>query len=315
MDLRDEPLVLPVPPCVRLLVVGLVVLAGSFGRAAAQDLEPRAYAAAPTGLNFVVATAGRSSGGVLVDPSLPVEDVETSLNILGFGYGRTFKFFDRTALVVAAAPIAWLNASGRVGDETGHVTRTGFADPRLKVSVNLVGGRALSVPEFARAPRPTIMGISFTAVPPLGQYDRTKLINLGSNRWSFKPEFGVSRLIGKWTIDGYAGVWLFTANDAFYTGQSHRTQQPIVALQAHASYTVKPRLWLAADATWYSGGRSTVDGIERADLQRNSRIGGTLSLPLPRQQSLKILASTGATTRAGTDFQTFAVAWQFSWFD
>jgi hypothetical protein len=104
-----------------------------------------------------------------------------------------------------------------------------------------------------------------------------------------------------------------TANDEFYPGASTRTQRRIVALQAHVSYTARPRLWIAADGTWYSGGRTTVDGIEKRDLQRNSRLGATLSLPLARQQSLKVNGSVGATTRAGSDFRTIAVAWQMSW--
>jgi len=282
--------------------------------ASAQDLEPRAYAASPVGLSFLAVIAGHSSGGVLVDPSLPVEDAKATVNSLAVGVGTTFGLFGRTALAVAALPLAWADASGRVGETTGQVSREGLADPRIKLSVNLVGGQALSAREFAKAQRRTILGVSLTAIPPLGQYDRTKLINLGANRWAFKPEIGISRLIRtKWTLDGYAGVWLPMANDEFYPGSSHRTQRPIVGLQAHVSYTARPRLWIAGDGTWYSGGRTTVDGIEKNDLQRNSRLGAAVSLPLPRQQSLKISGSIGATTRAGADFRTIAVAWQMSW--
>jgi hypothetical protein len=291
------------------------VLGGFMGTAAAQELEPRAYSAAPVGLNFLVVVTGRSTGGVVVDPSLPVEDVDASVNSLALGAGRTMNVFGRTALLVAVLPYAWADVSGRVGEAAREVTRSGLADPRIKLSVNLVGGRAQTVQEFARSARSTIMGVSLSVVPPLGEYYRDKLINLGANRWAFKPEVGVSRLVGKWTIEGYAGVWLFTDNDEFYTGASLRTQQPVVAVQAHASYTLKPRLWLAFNATWYSGGTTSVDGVEKADLQRNSRVGATLSLPLLRQQSLKIAASSGATTRIGADFKTIGIAWQLSWFD
>jgi Putative MetA-pathway of phenol degradation len=295
----------------------LVILAGliqSGSTASAQDLEPRAYAASPVGVSFLAVIAGHSTGGVVIDPSLPIEDVRASVNSLGIGVGRVFDLFGHTALAVAALPFAWAEATGRVGETTGQASRSGLADPRIKLSVNLVGGRALSVTEFARTHRPTIMGVSLTAIPPLGQYDRTKLVNLGANRWAFKPEIGVSRLIAKWTIDGYAGVWMATANDEFYPGESRRTQRPIVALQAHVSYTARPRLWIAGDGTWYSGGRTTVDGVEKADLQRNTRLGVTVSLPIARQQSLKVSASTGAATRIGSDFKTIAVAWQVSWF-
>jgi hypothetical protein len=222
--------------------------------------------------------------------------------------------FGRTALVVAALPYVWADASGRIGEAAARATRSGLGDPRIKVSVNLLGGRALTPLEFARTPRSTIIGASIGVAPPLGQYYRTKLVNLGANRWSFKPEIGMSHFIGNWTIDGYAGVFLFTRNDEFYTGTSRRTQQPIIAVQAHASYTMRPRLWIAFDSTWYSGGTTIVDGVEKADLQRSSRVGVTTSMPLGRRHSLKFSASSGATTRVGADFTTFAAAWQVSWF-
>jgi hypothetical protein len=295
-------------------VVCCAGLVSSARPVAAQDLEPRAYVAAPTGLNFLVIVAGRSSGGVVVDPALPVDDVHASVNSLALGVGRTFDLLGRTALLVAAVPYAWAEATGQVGETAARVSRSGLTDPRIKLSVNLVGGRAMTAREFALAERPTIIGVSLSVAPPLGQYYPTRLINLGANRWSLKPEVGVSRLLGKWTIDGYAGVWLFTENDEYFTGASIRTQDPVVALQVHASYTLKPQLWLAVDGTWYSGGTTTVDGVDKANQQRNSRVGATLSLPLTRRQSLKVAGSAGATTRIGADFETVAIAWQLSWF-
>ena len=295
-------------------VVSLVCLM-SVCQASAQDLEPRAYVAAPVGLNFVAVSASHSRGDVLLDTSLPLEDIRASVNVLGLGYGRTFAMFDRTALLVVAVPVAWFDATGRVGEELGRASRTGLGDGRIRLSVNLLGGRALPPAEFARATRPTIVGVSFTAAPPIGQYDRSKLVNIGANRWSFKPEIGVSHRIRRWTIEGYAGAWLFTRNETFYPGDALRTQAPIVGVQVHASYTFKPGWWVAGNGTWYSGGTTTVNGIDRGDLQRNSRLGATMSLPLPRRQSIKIAASAGATTRRGTAFKTIAAAWQLSWFD
>jgi hypothetical protein len=293
----------------------LAVMTGSTGILAAQELEPRAYAASPVGVNFLVVAGGRSSGGVVVDPALPVEDVEATVTSLGVGVGRTLNLFGRTGLVVAVVPYAWAEAAGSVGVQARQITRSGLTDPRVKISVNLVGGRALTRSEFASAARQTIVGVSLAVAPPLGQYTGTRLINLGANRWAFKPEVGVSRAVGRWTIEGYGGVVLFTTNDEFYTGTSVRTQEPIVAMQAHVSYTLRRQLWMAFDATWYSGGTTNVNGARNADLQRNSRVGATVSLPVGRQQSIKLSGSTGATTRIGADFQTFAAAWQLTWFD
>jgi len=286
---------------------------GSAATVAAQDLEPRAYAASPVGVRFVGLAAGRSTGDVVVDPSLPIDDVSATVGSVAAAAGTTFGLFGRTALLVAAFPYARASVSGRIGETSGHVVRAGFADPRVRLSVNLLGGRALTPAEFAKTPRSTIVGVSVVVAPDLGTYDRTRLINIGANRWSFKTEVGASWVFDKWTLETYAGAWTFTTNDEFYTGSAVRTQEPIVALQAHLGYTMKPRLWLAFDATWYSGGATTVDGVAKRDLQRNSRVGGTFSLPIARQHAIKVSASAGATTRSGSDFKTLAAAWQMTW--
>lgn len=297
--------------------VAAIVAAGMIAvgqlQAAAQDLEPRAYSAAPVGTTFLVLGLSRSSGGVFTDPSLPFEDVQATLVGGTAGLGHTFDLFTRTALVVAAMPYARGKASGRIEEAAREATRVGWADARLKLSVNLLGGRAMRPAEFVKTPRSTILGVSLTTVPPTGQYHRDRLVNLGSNRWSFKPEAGVSVPIGRWNLDAYGGVWLFGGNDQFYPGLARREQDPVVALQAHASYAVRQQLWVAFDATWYSGGTTSVDGIDKADLQRNSRIGATLSLPLGARQSLKASFSTGATTRVGGDFNTLGLVWQMVW--
>jgi hypothetical protein len=297
---------------ITIVFVGII---GCASNSRAQDLEPRAYAASPIGANFIVVGGTRSTGDVLVDPSAPVQDVRATTNLATVGAGTTFALFGRTALVFGTFPYAWATATGRVGETQAEISRSGLADPRIKLSVNLLGGRALTPSEFARAERPTIAGVSLTVSPPLGQYDPTKLVNLGANRWAFKPEAGVSHLIGKWTIDGYLGAWLFTANRKYYTGSSTRTQDPIYALQGHVSYTVKPRFWTAFDATWYSGGTTIVDGMAKGAIQRNTRLGATLSVPLTLQQSVKVAVSKGATTRSGSDFTTLSAVWQYSWLD
>jgi hypothetical protein len=296
-------------PALWLTFLSLVAVSQSV----AQELEPRSYSPSPVGANFLVIAYTNTTGGVLFDPSLPFSDVDANLDALALGYGRTFGLFGRSASALIALPYVRGDLSGNVGEQARAISRSGLADPRIKLSVNLLGGPALTPAEFARRTPVTTLGASLTVVPPTGQYDSSKLINIGSNRWSFKPEIGVSVPLDRWYLEGYAGVWLFTDNDDFFGGQ-HREQDPITSFQLHASYTFRPRLWLAVDSTWYTGGRSTVDGARRNDLQSNARIGVTLSLPLGARQSLKLTWTDGATTRIGGDFSTFGVAWQYAWF-
>jgi hypothetical protein len=71
----------------------------------------------------------------------------------------------------------------------------------------------------------------------------------------------VSRPVGRWTLEGYAGVWLVTTNQAFYPGESRKRQDPVLALQGHVAYTLPNRRWLAFDATWFAGGETRVDRV------------------------------------------------------
>jgi len=298
----------------RALTAGLIATLFVSPAATAQDLEPRAYSPSPIGTTFVIVTATRSSGGVFTDPSAPITDVDATVGILGLGVGHTFGIAGRQALLLGALPVTWGEASGQVGEGRREVSRRGLADPRIRLSVILKGSPALTPAEFARAPRRTILGASLTVGPPLGQYDREKLVNLGSHRWSLKPEIGMSLPRGRWTFDAYAGVWFFTDNDEYYPGSSLRRQDPIFTLQGHVSYTFARRAWAAVNGTWYSGGQTQLNGTRKADLQRNTRLGVTYSQPIGPYQSLKFAYSAGATTRVGAAFRTITAAWQIVFF-
>jgi hypothetical protein len=291
----------------RLLLASFLLMGES---ARAQELEPRSYSPSPVGTTFVLAGFGGSKGGILFDPSLDLEDVEADLHVVTTGFGYTFSLAGRQARLLAVFPSAWGTIAGEVDGEVQTQEVSGLVDPRIKLSVGLVGAPALRLAEFAKAPPRTAVGASLTVVPPLGQYDRRRLVNLGYNRWAFKPEIGLSHPQGRWTFDGYAGVWLFTTNDRYFPGSAARRQDPVLSLQGHASYTFPSRVWVALDATWFAGGQTNVDRLESPDLQRNARLGATLSLPLGRYQSVKIAYSTGATTRRGSDFDSVTVTWQ-----
>jgi hypothetical protein len=296
---------------VLLLFVGL---AGASLRCSAQDLEPRAYAPNPMGANFVALGFVNSSGEVLFDPAVPLTDVQADLDAWVIGYVRTFGLFDRSANVGLVLPYVLGDVAGNVGEDRRAITRSGFGDTRLRLAMNIFGGPALTPAEFARRTPQWTLGASLTIVAPTGEYMPDKLINIGSNRWAFKPELGVSFPLDRWYLEGYAGVWLFTDNDNFYGG-SLREQDPVTTFQAHVAYTFRPRLWLAFDANYYRGGRTTVDGVPGGEIMANSRAGLTLSIPFGARQSCKVTWSEGVTTRLGGEFRTIGVAWQYVWFD
>ena len=283
------------------------------GRASAQELEPRAYAANPIGAAFLVLGWSRSTGAVVTDPTLPISDIKATVDAVPAGVGYTFSVAGKTAQAVVALPYGWAEVSGKVFEQSGTVNRAGLADTRIRFAVNLRGNDAMGLRDFVKAPRRTIVGASVVVSAPTGQYYRNKLINIGTNRWAFKPELGLSVPKGKWDLDAYFGAWLFTPNDDYFPGGAERTQAPMAALQGHGAYTFRPQLWLAADSTWYVGGAATVDHGDPTERVNNVRLGVTLSLPAGRQQSLKVAYSAGATVRTGTDFRTFSVAFSRIW--
>jgi hypothetical protein len=250
---------------------------------------------------------------LLFDPSLPFDDVNAHINTGSLLYGRTFGLLGRSASAIVALPYVWGDVDGLVDGEYRGITRSGLADLRGQLTVNLAGGPALTPREFATHRPDTILGFSLSVAVPSGQYDPAKLINIGSNRWSVKPELGFSKTKGRWYLELYGGVWVFSDNSDFFGG-ARREQDPIGTFQAHVSYTFKPRLWLAGDATFYTGGRTTVNGVRKADLQRNSRVGLTLALPVGRRSALKVSWATGFTTRVGADFDSLGIAFQTLWF-
>jgi len=281
----------------------------------AQDLEPRAYSPSPVGVNFALVGFQRSTGGVVTDPTLPLSDVSSHINGFVAGYGRTFGLLGRQALITAVLPYAWGDVEGNVFEgERRRVTRSGLTDLRAKLSVNLYGNPALTPQEFAKQSRGVIVGASFAIWAPTGQYDQTKLINLGTNRWAFKPEVGISFPVKKFDFDLYAGAVFFTENPSFYPGNVTRTQDPLETVQLHASYSFRPALWLAVDGTWYGGGASHANDGPPTGRLSNTRVGVTLSVPLGKRQSAKFSYSRGASVRAGSDFETVGAAWQILWF-
>ncbi|HTT20324.1 MAG TPA: transporter [Candidatus Sulfotelmatobacter sp.] len=285
-----------------------------------QDLAPRAYVVTPLHSNAVTLTYSYSDGGVLFNGQLPVPDATAQLHVPILTYFHSFNFFGRSANVTASLPYSAGHFQGTFQDNETNLYRSGLLDTSFRVSINLRGGPAMSVQEFRSWKHKTILGLSLRVVAPTGQYDATRLINNGSNRWSFKPEFGVSRRWGHWVLEAYSGVWFFTTNseywshNSFYPGTRSQSQAPIGSLEGHLSYDLKPRLWLSLDSNFWYGGRTTVNGVENTKtLQKNSRIGVTASVPVSKHESLKFSYSTGAYVHFGGDFRMVSVAWQYSW--
>ncbi|CAE6818206.1 hypothetical protein R69888_05977 [Paraburkholderia haematera] len=311
----DSTRIVPQPQRFRLAWLGAALLLSiSALPIRAQEMEPRAYSAVPVGTNFAVFDYERSSGDVSFDPSLPITNVQAHINVFSLGYSHSFGVAGHTVSVAVSAPYASANINGDVKGIYNQQYRSGLGDVHFRIAANLRGDPALSPEEFARRTPTTVLGVSLSVVAPTGQYVPARLINIGANRWSFKPEVGLSQPFGNWFMDAAAGVWLFTDNDDFFSGH-RRSQDPMPTCQWHGGYTWRPGLWLAADVTYFTGGRTHVNGVEDQDYQLSARYGVTLSVPLAAQWSAKLAWSRGLVTRVGGNFQTLSIALQYRWFN
>jgi hypothetical protein len=278
----------------------------------AQDLEPRAYTNIPVGLNFALAGYTYSSGGVLFDPAVPLDNAHINIHGSVFAYARSIKVGHMSGKVDMILPYAWLSGTADFQGQPATRVVNGFADPRVRMSVNFFGAPALPLSGFKDYKQDLVVGASLQIYLPVGQYDPDRLVNIGTNRFSFKPELGISKTLGNMQLELTGGATFFTVNNEFYQGKT-RSQDFIGSLQGHINYNFKRGIWAAIDGTYYWGGSTTLDGVEGNDLQKNTRLGCTLALPLSLHHSLKLYFSTGVSTRTGSDFDAIGIIWQYRW--
>ncbi len=284
----------------------------------AQDLSPRAYVITPLGSNAIILTYSFYDGSVLFDGAAPITGATGTYSVPIFSYYRAFSFFGRSANVNASLPYAVGTFQGKALGQETQLYRSGLVDSVFRLSVNLKGGPAMPPREFVKWRQKTLLGVSVKVVAPTGQYDSRKLVNWGTNRWSFKPEFGYSERWKRYVLDAYAGVWFYTTNPRYYSPPipKPQTEEPVGSFEGHLSYDVKSRLWFSLDGNFWFGGIASLNGFANPDTrQTSSRIGATASFPVSKHQSLKVSYSNGAYDRFGGNYQNVSAAWQYSWLD
>ncbi len=283
----------------------------------AQDLAPRAYVITPLHANALTLSNAYFNGDILLNGTAPITGATGNYNVQIATYYHSFNFFGRSANVAATLPYGVGTFQGDVAGVHEQVYRSGLLDFGTRLSVNLKGGPAMSIPQMRKWKQKTLLGVSLRVVAPTGQYDPNKLVNWGANRWAFKPEFGYSERWNHWLLDGYAGAWFYTTNPEYYSHPAPvpQAQKPIASFEGHLSYDVKPRLWISLDGNFWVGGVVTVNGVENtATRQTGSHIGATASVPITKHQSLKLGYNNADYSRFGGAYQNVSVAWQYSWF-
>lgn len=256
------------------LALALFMLLASNG-VFAQDLEPRTYSNLPIGQNFLVAGYAHSEGEITPAPSVLIKDVDLTIDGFVGAYARSINLWGKVGKIDALWSRVCVKGQGTFQGVTTKGDRCGTSDPRVRLTYLFYGAPAMTLNEYRATPTSRVIGVSLAVSPPLGDYNNQNIINSGSNRWTFKPEIGISNRHGDWSVEGSFGARLFSDNDSF-AGHIKLEQDPLYQVHAHLIYHMPKGRWLSVNANYFWGGETKKDGAGSDDLQKNSRVGVTL---------------------------------------
>jgi hypothetical protein len=278
-----------------------------------QFTDPRSYDNTPVGTNQVELAYAYAHSNASIDPSLIVSNARFNLNQGSLGFTRYFGITHHLAWVQASVPIASLSAA-IVGTQIQEST-TGFGDSSYQFAALLKGGPTLSVAQFENYRPRNVLGVSLSVTAPTGSYDADKLLNLGSDRWSFKPEVAIAHPFGpelKWQVEGYANCYFFNDNTSYHGAEILR-QQPLPGVEGHLSYSLNDKVWASFDTRYSFRGTTEVGGVEQDNSQRNFILGSEVNVSLNSRNSLVFEFATALVHHNGPTTSGFAVKYNYTW--
>lgn len=283
----------------------------------AEELEPRRWSHLPIDTNFAGTGYAYTEADIGFDPVLRIEDGQMEMHTWAAKYIRTFALFDKTARIGLLQAYREGRWSGLLDGIPKTVNRSGWSDTLLRFAINLYGAPPLQGKEYvayrAATEVETIVGAGLSVQLPTGDYMDDKLINLGTNRFTFQPQFGVVHTRGKWSTEATGTVALYSDNNEFFNGKK-REQDPLYIIHGHLIYTFRPGLWAGASAGYDYGGRSTVDGTKKDDRKENLAWAFSFGFPVTRHLGVKMAYIATRTQKSvGFDSDTFTMGISTFW--
>lgn len=283
----------------------------------ALDPEPRQWNHLPMGTNFAGVAYAYTEADIFSDPALLLEDVEMQLDTWAGKYIRTFDLFNKSSRIDITQAYQQGKWSGLLDGTPASISRNGWSDTLVRVAMNLYGAPPLRGKEFARyrsgVDVETIVGLALAVRLPTGEYKKDKLINLGNNRFTFRPQIGVAHVRGKWAVEATGQVAFFTDNDEFFNGNTLE-QKPLYIVYGHLIRTFRPGLWASVSLGYDYGGERTLNGVDKDDTQRNIAWKLSFAYPINRMAGVKV-SYVGTRTKESTGFDsdTLAASVSFAW--
>jgi len=282
-------------------------------QAHAQFNDAHSYDNAPVGINQIELAYTYVRANASLDTSLVVAGAKISLNQGVIDYTRYFGMLHRLTWVEAGVPVAALGGSIPGTNINGSIT--GAGDTSYQVGMLLRGGPALSVAQFENYKPTTTFGASLTTTAPTGLYRPNKILNLGSDRWSFKPEIALSHPFGpqqKWQLDTYANVYFYSDNTS-YDGREILRQQPLPGIEGHISYSFSDKLWASFDTRYSFRGTTFINGADQNNAQQNFILGSEVSVSISSRNSLLFEFAKALVHQNGPALVGFSVRYDYTW--
>ena len=283
------------------------------GQASAQFNDARAYDNTPIGVNQLELNYTYVRSNASLDPSLAIAGAVLNLNQGTISYTYYFGVFHRLTWVEAAVPLAGLD--GSITGTNVHGSISGAGDSGYQLAMLLWGGPALSIEQFASYKPGTSLGLSLAITAPTGLYNSGKILNLGSYRWSFKPELALSHPFGpdqKWEFDAYGNASFYTDNTS-YQGNEILRQEALPGLEGHVSYSFNDKVWLSLDTRYSFHATTYVDGLSQNNPQQNFIVGSELNVSLSPQNSLTFVFAKAVVHQNGPTATGFSIKYDYTW--
>jgi hypothetical protein len=227
------------------------------------------------------------------DPShqvTPGAEFDATLTMMG--YAHTYAIGDRAAMAALILPMGRISGDVTAAGRTVGQSASGFGDPMLEFDINLIGPKAQrSIPDVLRYEPGFSMDLLADVAIPIGEYDKSRTLNIGQNRWYGRVGAPIVWQLGSWapgrrtTLEFLPAVWLFGDNTDF-VGKTLKTD-PMFQLDAHLTRDFTEHFWGAIDLAWYNGGKATVNGVSGEKLN-NLGAGITLGYQVNENISMTV---------------------------
>jgi hypothetical protein len=236
------------------------------------------------------------------------------------GYAQTFSLMDRAAMAAVILPMGRISGEARtISGTTINQSASGFGDPMLEFNINLLGPKAQNnIPDVLRYEPGFSLDLLADLALPIGEYNSNQALNLGQNRWYGRIGAPMIMQIGSWvpgrrtTLELLPAVWIF-GNNNDYVGQTMKTD-PLFQLDAHLTRDFTEHVWGALDASWYQGGKATINGVA-GDKRNDVAFGLTLGYKI--NDNLNLTAGYKSTVNdsapSAMQMDSFMVTLVFGW--